>query len=263
MERKLTDREYHVQDNADVEHQDMKMYCNTNKSPKLSFSDPHSKPHGARGLSKHYNLRFDPKLGMGICAILRILCACVACTSMLDKPSTSDIPSYEQERYKPVTKCNYWPLLGSFNNKNIIQLSPKSTSSDTFDEIHYVVIDIISDNMALLFESGKYGAINTTDLSTNGFYVIIFTSGAYTLQENKKNYGHIITADELVVKAQYLCSMQVDTNWYRNQQLKHHVITVPTRTTLHTQLEVNTVTDFHTITTSECFRTQEKKSISR
>ena len=57
-----------------------------------------------------------------------------------------------------------------------------STSSDIIDEIHKVVLDGISDNMASLVESGKYGAINTTDTSTNVFYVIMFTSGAYTLQ---------------------------------------------------------------------------------
>ena len=69
-------------------------------------------------------------------------------------------------------------------NWNIIELSSKSTSSEKFDEINQVVLDGISDNIASLVESGKYGAINTTDTSTNRFYVIVFTSGAYTLQEN-------------------------------------------------------------------------------
>ena len=68
--------------------------------------------------------------------------------------------------------------------QNIIELSKKSTSSNTFDEIHQVFLDRISDNMASLVWSGKYGSINTTDTSTNGIYVIIITSGAYTLQEN-------------------------------------------------------------------------------
>ena len=148
MERKWTDRKYHVQDNADVELKDMKMYCNTNKLPELLFCDPHSKPHGARGLMKHYHLRFDPKLCMGVCEILHIPYACVACKSMLDKPWISSISSYKQKRYKPGTKCTYWPVLGSFNNWNMIQLSPRSTSSDIFDEIHHVVLDGISDNMA-------------------------------------------------------------------------------------------------------------------
>ena len=119
---------------------------------------------------------------MGEFEIRRIPCACVACTSMLDKPWIYGILSDKQESYKHFTKCTYWTVLGAFNNWKIILLSSKSTSSDTFDEIHHVVLDGISDNMASLFESVKYGAINTTDTSTNGLYVILFTTGAYTLQ---------------------------------------------------------------------------------
>ena len=86
MERKWTERKYHVQDNAVVELKDVKMYCNTNKFPELPFCGTHSKPNGAMGMSNNYHLRFDPKIGMGVCEIRRIPCACVACTSMLDKP---------------------------------------------------------------------------------------------------------------------------------------------------------------------------------
>ena len=88
MNRKWTESKYHVQDNADVELNDVKMYCNTTQFPTLPFCGPHSKPHGARGLGKHYHLRFDPKLGMDKCAIRRIPCACVACTSMLANQCT-------------------------------------------------------------------------------------------------------------------------------------------------------------------------------
>ena len=66
MERKWTAIQYHVHDNSDVAHQDVRMYCNTNQFPELSFCGPYSKPHGARGLSNNYHLRFDPKLGNGI-----------------------------------------------------------------------------------------------------------------------------------------------------------------------------------------------------
>ena len=184
MEIKWTERKHHVQDSAAVELKDVKIYFNTNKFTSLPFCGPYSKPHVARGLSKHYHLRFDPKLVIGVCELRRIPCACVDCTSILYKTWISGIPSDKQERYKPVTKCTYWPVLGDFNNWNIIQLWSKSTSSDTFDEIHQVVLDGKCDNMASLVQSGKYGAINTTDISTNGFYVIMFTSGAYTLQEN-------------------------------------------------------------------------------
>ena len=78
--------------------------------------------------------------------------------------------------------------------------------------------------MALLVESRKLRAINKTYKTTNGFYIIMFTSEAYTLQYNTTIDGQIITAGELVVKEQYLCSMKLDTNWYCNKHPQHHVI---------------------------------------
>ena len=68
MNIKYVDRKYHVQDNAAVEHKYVKIYCDTNQLPEISFCVPHSKPCGARGLNKHDHLRFDPKLGMGVVA---------------------------------------------------------------------------------------------------------------------------------------------------------------------------------------------------
>ena len=47
----------------------MKMYCNTNQLTTLPFCGFNPKPHGERGLSKHYHLSFDSNLGHGICAI--------------------------------------------------------------------------------------------------------------------------------------------------------------------------------------------------
>ena len=69
--------------------------------------------------------------------------------------------------------------------------------------------------------------------------VIMFTSEAYIIQDNTTIDGKIITDGELVVKAQYLCSMKVDTNWYWNQHPQQYITTVPTRTIIHQQFEVN------------------------
>ena len=116
MERKWTDIQYNVQDNADVAHKNVIMFCNTNQISALTFCGPSFKPHGASRLSKHYNLCFDPKLDNDVCAIFRIPCNYVSCTSMLDKPWISGITSYKQEHYKPVTNFNYWLVLGPFDN---------------------------------------------------------------------------------------------------------------------------------------------------
>ena len=86
----------------------------------------------------------------------------------------------------------------------------------------------------------------------------MFISEAYTLQDNTKIDRKIITVGELVVKAKYFCSMKVNTNWYCGQHPQQHVITVPTRTIIHPQLEVNVITDIHDIPKIVCNRTQEK-----
>ena len=72
----------------------------------------------------------------------------------------------------------------------------------------------------------------------NGFYVIKLLSEAYTLQNNTTIDEKVISAGELVVKAQYLCSVQENTKWYWKQQPLKQNIMVPTRTILHPRLDV-------------------------
>ena len=57
--------------------------------------------------------------------------------------------------------------MGSYNNWNTIEITPKSTPFEAFNEIHQVVLDRISDNTASLFQSVMYGAIDTYDTTTN------------------------------------------------------------------------------------------------
>ena len=123
---------------------------------------------------------------------------------MLYKPWIYGIPSEEQAHYQPVTNCTYWSVLGSYNNCNIIEITPKSTPFGAFDEIHKVVLDRISENMASLVQSGMYAAINTSYKKTNGLYVLKSISEAYTLQNNTKIYRQVIHASTLVVKAKYI-----------------------------------------------------------
>ena len=66
---KFTDCEYHVQDRKYVPHTSVNISCATTQFHALPFCGLHVKPHGVRGLSKHYHLQLDPKLGHGKCAI--------------------------------------------------------------------------------------------------------------------------------------------------------------------------------------------------
>ena len=76
-----------------------------------------------------------------------------------------------------------------------------------------------------------------------GYYVIKFVSEAYTLQDDTEHGGKISSADEVVVKAQYLRCMQENTNWYLEHRQQKQVIIVPTRTIV--QPSVKDVNDIH------------------
>ena len=164
---------------------------------------------------------------------------CLCCTYMNSGPNMYFYCSgKKQARYQPVINFTYWPVLGPYNNWNIINITPKSITSEDFDDINLVVIDGISENMASLVKSGMYGDIKNDDTTTNGFYVIKFLSDAYTLQNNTTIYRQVVSAGKLIVKAKYLCSIQEKTNCYWKQQPLQQTIILPTRKILHPRLEV-------------------------
>ena len=126
------------------------MFCNKNQFPSLPLCGPYTKQYGIIGLSNHYHMQFDAKLGHVICAIHHIPCACSKCTYIIDKSWIHGLKPQQQPLCQPVTYCTYWPVLGSFNNWNIITLTRKSTTTDVFEEIHQVILDVISDNISPL-----------------------------------------------------------------------------------------------------------------
>ena len=102
---------------------------------------------------------FDTKLGHGTCEIRQITRGCTQCTSMFDKPWYTGVPPHQQQRYQSIIDFTHSPVLGSFNNWNIVQLSHKQTSSKDIDKGNQVVIDGTNDNMAVLVQTVKYDDI--------------------------------------------------------------------------------------------------------
>ena len=117
--------------------------------------------------------------------------------------------------------------------------------------------------MASLVQSGIYGAINTGDTSSNGLYVIQFISEAYTLQNNTTLDVQVIYYGELVTKAQYIFSMQENTNWYWKQQPLQNTIIVSTRTKLYPCLDVIIIRYVQDIPKNVGNIIQPKKAIQR
>ena len=148
IQRKWTDCEYHFQDSKYVSHTSLEMSCATTKFLVFPFYWPHMKHHGVRWLIKHYNIRLGTKLGRRKFAIRRTPCKYVAFTNILDKIWVLDVDHAPKPRYQPVVDYTYWPMLGYFNAWNIIRCTNKDTSSGEFDEVHKVVLDVISANMS-------------------------------------------------------------------------------------------------------------------
>ena len=97
--------------------------------------------------------------------------------------------------------------------------------------------------MSLLVQSDMNVAINTYNTKANGLYVISFISEAYTLHHYTTIDRKAIHHGEIVVKAQYLFSMQENTNCYQEQQPLYQTIKVPTHRILHPRLDVIIIKD--------------------
>ena len=104
IKRKLTDRKYHVQDNADIAHKYVKIYCDTNQFPTLTFCGPHPKPHGARGLSKNCHLCWH------MCNFMHTMRLCLM---YINARQTLDLWSNFKETSTP-PNCHILYLLASF-----------------------------------------------------------------------------------------------------------------------------------------------------
>ena len=92
-------------------------------------------------------------------------------------------------------------MLGSLNTWSIIQFTNKIIDHGDFDEVHKVVIDSISDNMASLAQVGKYGAISAEYPTTIGYNLMKYLPEPYTLQEYQTIYGQVSKAGEFLVEA--------------------------------------------------------------
>ena len=84
--------------------------------------------------------------------------------------------------------------------------------------------------MALLYQTGKFGAMNTPYPKTIGYYVVKYVSDSYTLQGDTTCDCQIITAGELVVRAQYMSYTKENTKLHWEQTQYQQITTVTTRT---------------------------------
>ena len=215
---KFKERYYHIQHKKDVEHKQLSMGWNDKLFPKLAIADGKSMHRGSRGVLTHYHFRADPKLGQGFVAVHRIPCACVACTAQLDKEWLPGIAAKEQPRYASVKLCKYWPVLGKYNDWVIMSFKDKGTTEEEFESVHRFVLNGMVSSTASILHDGNFGAINTDDPKTDGYYIVQFKSDPYTLQDTIDVDGQILEKGEVVCDARYFSPAMENSKWYVTPQ---------------------------------------------
>ena len=103
---------------------------------------------GRNNILLYYHYKVDPKIGKGICKILRIPCACPACVAQHDKYWLPTIaPSY-QPSYARVELFYYNKIIEHYKYLIIIKLLDNKTPQFQFDNSYAFNIAVMLTNKA-------------------------------------------------------------------------------------------------------------------
>ena len=92
----------------------------------------------------HYNIRADPKLGVGVVALCRIPCACQGCLDQLLLPWDPKVAFTKQICYSRSSHlCKYWPLFHGLNDWKVVKLV-QSTKMETLEETKAMALEGIA-----------------------------------------------------------------------------------------------------------------------
>ena len=72
------------------------------------------------GILNLYHIICYPYLGLGICTMIRITCACIYCINSIDLPWDPYLVQKDQPGCFSVKKLKYYPILGKHNDCLII-----------------------------------------------------------------------------------------------------------------------------------------------
>ena len=92
--------------------------------------------YASKVILRHFYYRSDPKLGLGIVAIRRILCSFHACTSILSIYCDDKIKeAVNHPRYLIVYSCKYSQILGCHNNWILINFLDDGTNEEYYETL--------------------------------------------------------------------------------------------------------------------------------
>ena len=173
-------------------------------------------PHmQARKILRYYNYLSDPKLGMGIVAIIKTPFCCHACKTVLSPYWDSKIKeAVNQPRYGRVYNCKYSQILGCHNNCILMNCLDDGTDEYYYKNINRTILDGNVMKMSLIFMELNYDEIDTDNYLCRGYYIIKFSSSPYTLQGDLSIDGQVISYGEIVCEGTYFFPININSRCY-------------------------------------------------
>ena len=97
-------------------------------------------------------------------------------------------------------------------------LKTNDCSEDDIKNLHNDVLAHIGSNMGSYVSECSFGAVNTNDTRTEGFYIVRFTSFPYTLQDDEYVDNEVLTGGSIVCDAVYYEPARENSLWYINSE---------------------------------------------
>jgi hypothetical protein len=134
-----------------------------------------------------HNVQLDYGLGPKECMVRRWPCWCRACEEQTRATTV-------KARYAENVNCELRPVFGKHNSWRKVTMEMTTDGDGVDEDPEALYASYVNDVRARLREiaDGDYGALATDDLArTPGYYIIIFRSGVYTLEEDTQtdDYG--------------------------------------------------------------------------
>ena len=168
-------------------------------------------PGDYNGIRAHYNIRTDPDLGLGWCALRRVACGCAECAKQLALPWKRGGSPEAQPRYARNKACVLWPSYEGANDWKVRRLLPKTAKeAKGARESMSCVLTARVTRMSLQIVEGEVAAFGTSDEDTRGYYVVVWRGEPYTLQEETNG----VAAGRQVADAEWLNPVPGAPNWF-------------------------------------------------
>ena len=193
----------------------MKCIWNNKLFPSLNLINGKTAPYVSKGIIRHHHYKSYLNLGRGVVDIRRITWRFLACKTQSSLPcDTKTKNAYNQPRYGRVYDLKYYLLIGYNNNWIITNFLDDGTDEVYYDHSYRTIIYGNVTNMSLKIFKDNFVAIDADDNSCHGYYIIIFSSSTYTLQEEFNIHVYIIYSGEMFCEGTHYFPKNINSHHY-------------------------------------------------